>query len=67
MGMLGKPFYGNENALSQSARGHGLVLVDIVADFDKVGDGRFGPDYSHDGGGSSRFLPQERNQRAASS
>jgi len=65
--MLGKPFHGIENSLSQSARGHRLVLLDILPDFDEIGDGRFGPDYSHDGGGSSRFLPQERSQRDASS
>jgi hypothetical protein len=65
--MLGKPFHGIENSLSQSARGHRLILFDKLPDFDEVGDGRFGPDYSHDGGGSSRFLPQERSQRDASS
>jgi hypothetical protein len=48
----------------QSTRSFRLVLLDISADVDEVGDGRLGPDYSHDGGGSSRFLPQERSQRA---
>ena len=65
--MLGKPFRRLEDALSQSACGRRLVLFDILSDFDEVGDGSFGPDYSHDGGGNSRFLPHERNQRAASS
>jgi hypothetical protein len=64
--MLGKTINGEEDALSQSAPSRRLVLFYIVSDFDKVGDGRFGPDYSHDGGDSSPFLPQERNQRAAS-
>jgi hypothetical protein len=67
MGMLGKPFHGIENPLSQSARSHRLVLLDILPDFDEVGDGRFGPDYLHHGGDSSRFLPQDRSQPDASS
>jgi hypothetical protein len=41
-----------------------LILLDKLANFDEVGDGRLGPDDSHHGGGSSRFLPQERSQRA---
>lgn len=49
MGMLGKPFHGIENPLSQSARDHRLVLLDILSDFDQIGDGRLGPGYSHHG------------------
>jgi hypothetical protein len=41
-----------------------LILFDIPPNFDEVGDGRLGPDYSHYGAGNSRFLPQERSQRA---
>ncbi len=67
VGMLGKPFHRLENPLSQSACRCGLILFDVLPDFDEVGDGCFRPDYLHDGGGSSRFLPQERSQRAASS
>ena len=63
--MLGKPFRRLEDTLSQSACGRRLVLFDILSDFDEVGDGSFGPDYSRDGGGSSRLLPQERSHRAA--
>jgi hypothetical protein len=47
--------------------GRRLVLFDILPDFDEVGDGCFRPNYSHGGGGNSRFLSQERNQRDASS
>ncbi len=64
VGMLGKPVHGCKDALSQSTRSRRLVLFDIITDADKVGDGRFGPDYLHDGGGNSRLLPQERSQRA---
>jgi hypothetical protein len=32
--------------------------------FNEVGNPHLGPNYSHDGGGSSCFFPQERNQRA---
>lgn len=62
--VLGKPFHRGKNALSQSARGRRLILFDVLPDVNKVGDGRLGPDYSHDGADNSRFLPQERNQRA---
>jgi hypothetical protein len=41
-----------------------LIPLDILPNFDEVSDSGLGPDYSHDGGGSSRFLPQERSQRA---
>jgi hypothetical protein len=67
MGMFGETLHGEKNALSQSERSHRLIKFDILPDFDEVGDGRFGPDYSHDRGGSSRFLPQERSHRDASS
>ena len=64
MRMLGKAFHGGEYALRHAACCRGLILFDILPNFDEVGDSRLGPDYSHDGGGSSRFLPQERSQRA---
>ena len=64
VGMPGQSFYRNENPLGRSAGGFGFVLLDITSDVDEVGDSRLGPDYSHDGGGSSRFLPHERSQRA---
>jgi hypothetical protein len=64
MGMLGKAFNGGEYALRHAARCCGLIPFDILPNFDEVGNGRLGPDYSHDGGGSSLFLPQERSHRA---
>jgi hypothetical protein len=41
-----------------------LIMFNVSPNFDEVSNGRLGPDYSHDGGGSSRFLPQERSHRA---
>jgi hypothetical protein len=64
VGMLGEAFHGREDSLRHAACCRGLILLDVLANFGEVGDGRFGPNYSHDGGGSSRFLPQERSQRA---
>ncbi len=64
MRMLGKAFHGGENALRHAASCRRLILFDIPPNFDEVGDGRLGPDYSHYGAGNSRFLPQERSQRA---
>ena len=64
MRVLGKPFHGNKNVMRYAARRCRLILLDKLTNLDEVGDGRFRPDYSHDGGGNSRFLPQERNQCA---
>src|ERR1700693_265377 len=64
MRMLGKPFHGGKDALRHPACCRGLILFDVSANLDEVSNGRLGPDYSHYGGGSSRFFPQERNQRA---
>jgi hypothetical protein len=41
-----------------------LIPFDKLPNFGEVADGLFRPDYSHDGGGNSRFLPQDRSQRA---
>lgn len=62
--MPGEPLDGSENPLSQPAGGFGFVLCDELLNLDEVRDCRGGPNYSHDGGGSSRFLPHERSQRA---
>jgi hypothetical protein len=67
MRMFDKPFHRIDDALGQSAGSHRLIKFEILPNFDEVSDGRFGPDYSDDGVGSSRFLPQERSHRAASS
>lgn len=64
MGMLGKAFHGGENALRYPACCRGLIPFDKLPNFGEVADGLFRPDYSHDGGGNSRFLPQDRSQRA---
>ena len=64
MRMPRQALHGDENALRHAACRGGLILFDISPDFDEVGDGRLGPNYSHDGGGNSSFLPQERSQRA---
>jgi len=64
IGMVGQAFDAGENALRHATRCCGLIPFDVLPDFNEVGDGRFGPNYSHDGAGSSRFLPQERSQRA---
>ena len=63
--MLSKTLDRDENAPREPARSCQLILLYIFANFRQVGDSRFGPDYSHDGAGSSRFLPHERSQRAA--
>lgn len=64
MRMLGKAFHGGEYALRHAACCRGLILFDVLPNSDQIGDGCLSPDYSHDGGGSSRFLPQERSHRA---
>lgn len=65
MRMTGKAFHGGEYTLRHAACCCRLIPFDILPNFDEVGDRRLGPDYSHEGGGSSRFLPHERSHRAA--
>ena len=65
MRMLGESFRRVNNAFRQSTGGFRFILLNILANLNEVGDSGVGPDYSHDGAGSSRFLPQERSQRAA--
>lgn len=62
--MLCQAFRRPNNAFGDSARCLRIILLDILSDSYEVGDSSAGPDYSHVGGGSSRFLPQERSQRA---
>ena len=62
--MLGKLFYGGEYALRNAGRCGGMIPFDVLPDYDEVNEDRLDSDYSHGGGGNSRFLPQDRNQRA---
>jgi len=62
--MLGKLFYGVEYALRNAGRCGGMIPFDVLPDYDEVNEDRLDSDYSHGGGGNSRFLPQDRNQRA---
>ena len=62
--MLGMPFNGGEYALRNARRCGGMILFDVLPDFGEVNEDRLDSDYSHGGGGNSRFLPQDRNQRA---
>jgi hypothetical protein len=61
---FGKAFHGGKNQVRHSTRRCRLILFDKLANLGKVCDGSLGPDYWHDGGGNSRFLPQERSHRA---
>lgn len=63
MGMFGELFNAGENSCSHASRSPRFVLRDEFLDFNQVGDGRFRPNYSHDGAGDSRLVPHERNQR----
>ena len=63
--MLGKAFYGGKYALRHVARCGGLILFDVLLNFYRVSERRFDSVYLHGGGGSSRFLPQDRSPRAA--
>ncbi len=40
-------------------RGVRVVLLDVMLNFREIRDGLCGPAYSHSGGGSLRFLPQD--------
>src|SRR4029077_5638489 len=55
--MLGKLFYGGEYALRNAGRCGGMIPFDVLPDYDEVNEDRLDSDYSHGGGGNSRFLP----------
>jgi len=58
-----KTLNGFYNLPCYTSGGRWLVLLDVCPNFDEVFNCGWRPDYSHTGGGSSRFLPQERSQR----
>jgi hypothetical protein len=61
--MSGETLRGIKNPLCQSARSRWIIPFNISVNADQICTSRFGPDYSHDGGGNKRFLPHERSQR----
>ena len=62
--MLGEVRDGLADGAGNSTRRFRLVLFDIGLDLGEVKEGFAGPDYSHEGGGTFRFLPQDLSQRS---
>ena len=60
--LLKKPPRAHADGSSDFSRGLGLVAFDVGLNIGEVPYGLASPDYSHEGAGTLRFLPQDLSQ-----
>jgi hypothetical protein len=64
VGILGQQGNGFADGSGDISRGLRLIAFNVGLNIGQVPDGLASPDYSHEGAGTLRFLPQDLSQRS---